>query len=119
MNADTRATPVHPLSVLVATSYQGYDYATVLIGEQCWFAENLRVQSYSNGEALINGIGYDEAGAYSEYVAFLGNGIWQSMLECCGLHYNAYAVLDSRNLCLMGGTYLQMKSSFNWKFLLE
>ena len=23
-------------------SYQGYDYATVLIGEQCWFAENLR-----------------------------------------------------------------------------
>ena len=22
--------------------YQGYHYATVLIGEQCWFAENLR-----------------------------------------------------------------------------
>ena len=25
--------------------YQGYDYATVLVGEQCWFAENLRVES--------------------------------------------------------------------------
>ena len=23
-------------------SYQGYDYTTVLIGNQCWFAENLR-----------------------------------------------------------------------------
>ena len=27
-------------------SYQGYDYATVLIGDQCWFAENLRNEYY-------------------------------------------------------------------------
>ena len=26
-------------------SYQGYDYATVLIGDQCWFAENLRSEN--------------------------------------------------------------------------
>ena len=32
--------------------YQGYEYATVLVGEQCWFAENLRVDSYSNGETI-------------------------------------------------------------------
>ena len=25
-----------------SVTYQGYDYATVLIGGQCWFAENLR-----------------------------------------------------------------------------
>ena len=32
-------------------SYQGYDYATVLIGEQCWFAENLD-ENYENGDAI-------------------------------------------------------------------
>ena len=30
-------------------SYQGYDYATVQIGDQCWFAENLRNENYRNG----------------------------------------------------------------------
>ena len=29
--------------------YQGYDYETVQIGEQCWFAENLRAESYRMG----------------------------------------------------------------------
>ena len=32
--------------------YQGYDYETVQIGEQCWFAENLRSESYQNGDVL-------------------------------------------------------------------
>ena len=32
--------------------YQGYDYETVQIGEQCWFAENLRSQVFSNGDSL-------------------------------------------------------------------
>ena len=35
-------------------SYQGYDYATVQIGEQCWFAENLRSENYANGESVPN-----------------------------------------------------------------
>ena len=33
--------------------YQGYDYETVLIGEQCWFAENLRAYHYRNGLAVM------------------------------------------------------------------
>ena len=32
--------------------YQGYEYATVQIGEQCWFAENLRTENYRNGDAI-------------------------------------------------------------------
>ncbi len=32
--------------------YQGYDYATVLIDGRCWFAENLRTETYSNGDDI-------------------------------------------------------------------
>ena len=32
--------------------YQGYDYETVQIGEQCWFAENLRAQNYGDGAPI-------------------------------------------------------------------
>ena len=30
-------------------NYHGYDYATVQIGEQCWFAENLRTECTAMG----------------------------------------------------------------------
>ena len=32
--------------------YQGYDYETVQIGDQCWFSENLRAENYRNGDAI-------------------------------------------------------------------
>ena len=34
-------------------NYHGYDYATVQIGEQCWFAENLRTELYRTGTASL------------------------------------------------------------------
>ena len=38
---------------LSVVSYQGYDYETVAVGDQCWFAENLRVTEYQNGDAIL------------------------------------------------------------------
>ena len=32
--------------------YNGYEYATVEIGDQCWFKENLRTAQYSNGSNI-------------------------------------------------------------------
>ncbi len=36
--------------------YHGYEYQTVLIGDQCWFAENLRTELYLNGEEIPSGL---------------------------------------------------------------
>ena len=50
----------------------GYNYETVLIGDQCWFAENLRTRVYTNGDAITSGLTNEEwtstpAGAAAVY----------------------------------------------------
>ena len=81
--------------------YQGYDYETVQIGEQCWFAENLRSANYRNGDAILGDLNSDEwaettLGASSVY----DND--DSFTSIYGLHYNGYAVFDERGLCPAG-----------------
>jgi uncharacterized protein (TIGR02145 family) len=97
--------------------YQGYDYATVLIGEQCWFAENLRSENYENGDAIPAGLGDSEwDNTSSGAVAVYGEGssecydnspdgdacdeTWS--LSEYGRLYNWYAVDDGRGLCPSG-----------------
>ena len=81
--------------------YRGYDYATVQIGEQCWFAENLRSENYENGDAILGDLNSEEwaettLGASSVY----DND--DSFTSIYGLHYNGYAVFDERGLCPAG-----------------
>ena len=98
--------------------YQGYDYETVQIGEQCWFAENLRSSAYQDGTNLQTGLEDAQwsssigVGAYSVYGATCsycedytpeliacGN---PNVGELFGHLYNQYAVLDERQLCPVG-----------------
>ena len=98
-------------------SYQGYDYATVQIGDQCWFAENLRSENYRNGDAIPTGLSDSEwSSTTSGATAVYGDGIsmcnsyslngdacdeeWS--LDEYGRLYNWYAVDDSRSLCPSG-----------------
>jgi len=37
-------------------TYQGYDYSTVEIGSQCWFAENLRSTNYNDDVVIPSGL---------------------------------------------------------------
>ena len=81
--------------------YQGYDYETVQIGEQCWFAENLRSESYENGDAIPSSLSNSEwsstgLGATTVYEESASN------LETYGRLYNWYAVADLRGLCPSG-----------------
>ena len=44
-----------PCQAEFTVNYHGYDYELVEIGNQCWFAENLRTTSYRNGEVIEEG----------------------------------------------------------------
>ena len=80
--------------------YQGYDYETVQIGEQCWFAENLLSESYANGDTIPGNLNsawsYATWGATAVYEELAAN------LETYGRLYNWYAVDDARGLCPSG-----------------
>ncbi|MBN32253.1 MAG: hypothetical protein CL845_09760 [Crocinitomicaceae bacterium] len=85
-------------------NYHGYDYATVQIGEQCWFAENLRNEYYANGESIPTGqysIYGDGAECNDNYAHGPAcDSAWS--LNEYGRLYNYDAVDDDRGLCPSG-----------------
>lgn len=86
-------------------NYHGYDYATVQIGEQCWFAENLRTELYQNGESIAGGLDdsawiLTEDGAVSIYDE--GGALESINLQAYGRLYNGYAIIDNRGICPNG-----------------
>ena len=97
-------------------SYQGYDYATVLIGDQCWFAENLRSENYENGDAIPSNLSDSEwssttSGALAVHGEDAGCDNNSPDIDACdpaqslneyGRLYNWYAVDDARGLCPSG-----------------
>ena len=85
-------------------TYEGHSYATVLIGTQCWFAENLRSENYNTGTAIATGL--DDAtwstttdGAVTVYDEGGANAV--ANLSTYGRLYNWYAV-NTGNLCPTG-----------------
>ena len=104
--------------------YAGVDYSTVQIGDQCWFAENLRTTTYLNGDAIPR----DWISTTSGSMGFYNNG------PAYGGLYNWYAVDDARGLCPsgwhvptdgewtiltdhLGGQFVaggQMKTTYGW-----
>ena len=99
-------------------NYHDYNYNTILIGGQCWFAENLRTQNYSNGDAINTGLnGPEWANATSGAVTLYGEDPspscvdYSPTVDSCdpnealpafGRIYNWHAVGDPRGLCPAG-----------------
>jgi uncharacterized protein (TIGR02145 family) len=103
------------LEFLCGTSlitFDDYSYATVQIGTQCWFAENLRSDNYRNGEAIPGNLtdaqwSSTSAGAQTVYgegssIVDQGSSDDVANLATYGRLYNWYAVNDSRGLCPSG-----------------
>jgi uncharacterized protein (TIGR02145 family) len=95
--------------------YQGYDYETVQIGEQCWFAENLRAENYDNDDPIVSPAWYYWGDSLVGSQSFYGNSAicysWSTWYDLCnsgdalsllGRVYNLYAVLDPRGICPSG-----------------
>jgi uncharacterized protein (TIGR02145 family) len=62
--------------------YDGYDYATVQIGDQCWFQENLRNTHYANGEEIPDNIGngVSQTGSWDGGINDCdGNNLWTQL----------------------------------------
>ena len=83
------------------TDYDGNVYQTVLIGDQCWMMENLKVTHYRNGEAIPHVTDSETwagltTGAYCNYGNDEGN------VSTYGRLYNWYAVDDSRKIAPEG-----------------
>jgi uncharacterized protein (TIGR02145 family) len=93
-------------------TFDGYTYDLVAIGDQCWFAENLRTEHYANGDAIPANLTDSEwqftsSGAvtvYGEGTSTVDNGSddEESNLADYGRLYNWYAVDDARSLCPTG-----------------
>ncbi len=90
------------------TDIDGNDYITVIIGDQEWMAENLRVTRYRDGTAIPTGLDNTEwvnttIGAYAVYDHNAGNtdGIDspEEMVAIYGKLYNWFAVDNSSGLC--------------------
>ena len=81
-------------------TYHGYEYEIVEIGDQCWFAENLRAENYRNGEEIFN-LQSDEDWSSTPSGAQCAFGNFESAVDENGRLYNGYAVLDDRRLCPM------------------
>jgi uncharacterized protein (TIGR02145 family) len=90
---------------LISVSFFGYEYALIGIGEQCWFAENLRTEHYLNGDVIPSGLNDAEwavttDGAMSLYDE--GSEDAAAHLEAYGRLYNWYALGDPRGVCPNG-----------------
>jgi len=85
-------------------TFDGYTYELIAIGDQCWFAENLRTEHYANGDAIPGELSNSEwwnaddtnLGAQAVYNNDASN------LADYGRLYNWYAVDDARSLCPSG-----------------
>mgnify|MGYP001172342540 FL=1 len=96
--------------------FNGYTYSLVQIGDQCWFAENLRTTVYRNGDVIPAGLTDGDwsstiSGATAVYGEDDGCSNNSPDIDACdealslaeyGRLYNWYAVDDARGLCPSG-----------------
>lgn len=86
---------------LASAVVDGHTYGLVGIGEQCWFNENLRAETYLNGDSIPGGLSAAAWTSTTQGAFALPNG-GAGAPAAYGFLYNWYAVNDGRGLCPTG-----------------
>ena len=101
----------------------GNIYSTVVIGDQEWMAENLKVTRYLNGDSIMTEIpdsvwSITTDGAFSIYPFNEIDGLDSEtdVINAYGLLYNWFAANDSRSICPSGW---QVPSDDDWDELTD
>ncbi len=84
-----------------AVTFDGHDYSTVAIGDQCWFAENLRTTQYADGSAILE-VTDGTAWKTTNYAARVAYNNDPSNVSTYGYLYNWHAVDSAAGLCPSG-----------------
>jgi uncharacterized protein (TIGR02145 family) len=91
------------LAIPQATDVDGNTYASVMIGDQIWMAENLRVTKFSNGDAIPTTASLNQnisAETTPQYQWAAGGD--DANIPTYGRLYTSYVVIDNRNVCPSG-----------------
>jgi uncharacterized protein (TIGR02145 family) len=96
-------------------TYDEHDYTLVEIGAQCWFAENLQADSYSNGATIPYRADAADWSAMTIGAQVEANGD-AALSSNYGRVYNSYAVQDGRGLCPAGW---HVPSDTEWTNLMD
>lgn len=83
------------------TDFDGNVYQTIVIGDQVWMAENLKVTHFRNGDAIPN-ITDEEDWTDTYDVAYCVYENYEPAAQTLGNLYNWYAVDDARGLAPEG-----------------
>jgi uncharacterized protein (TIGR02145 family) len=88
-----------------SVSYDGHWYGVVLVGDKCWFDENLKTDKYNNGDLIagnLDSLNWSITTSGAQAVQDQGGLNETTNLNTYGRLYNFYAVEDSRGLCPTG-----------------
>jgi uncharacterized protein (TIGR02145 family) len=103
----TNSSPFLPGSGVI--DIEGNAYQTIIIGNQEWMKENLKVEKYRNGDPIKSWTA-DQDGIFRNAANLPAN------KEIYGYLYNFFAVIDSRGLCPAGW---HVPTSSEWYSLID
>lgn len=95
-------------------TYHGKEYSIVEIGTDCWFAEDLKTEKFSNGDDILNkGPIYNNGWVQYEEPVYFDRLYTDFNL---GYLYNGYVIMDERNVCPQGWHVSTDSDWFNLEF---